>query len=345
MSWIDRLDALTGGLASNLGWMPAVAVGLAVVVIGAFLLRPGSGSPATADLPTAPASLDSDAPGTVPSGPSGQVPGAEGADGPQSAPGPPSAGGGPGTDTAGALGGDSLVAVHVAGAVLVPGLHLLPSGILTPGATCVIANGVVVDPVVMLAEIDMLESRGVDFLDAPVSGGVSGAAQGTLTVMAGGKAVVLERVRPILERFGKRIVHCGEVGAGDAVKAVNNALLAMHIWSTAEGLAALEKAGVRASVALDVINTSSGRSNASMNLFPERVLTRAFPRTFRLALLDKDVGIAANFARSQKVPSPLLQLTAELYTAARAELGEEADHVEAVRVVERMAAQQIGGEA
>ena len=187
-----------------------------------------------------------------------------------------------------------------------------------------------------------LAERGIDFLDAPVSGGVSGAEQGALTVMVGGDEATLARVHPVLACFGKRIVHCGAVGAGDALKAVNNALLAMHIWGTAEGLAALEKAGVRSDVALDVINTSSGRSNSSMNLFPERVLTRAFPRTFRLALLDKDVGIAAELARAERVPSPLLQLTAELFRLAHHELGEEADHVEAVRVVERMAGVTIG---
>ena len=125
-------------------------------------------------------------------------------------------------------------------------------------------------------------------------------------------------------------------GAGDAVKAVNNALLALHLWSTAEGLAALTQAGVRPEVALDVINTSSGRSNASMNLFPERVLTRAFPRTFRLALLDKDVGIAAGVAREQQIASPMLQLTAELFRAAHVALGEDADHVEVVKWVERL---------
>ena len=98
----------------------------------------------------------------------------------------------------------------------------------------------------------------------------------------------------------------------------------MHVWSTGEGLAALARVGVKADVALDVINASSGRSNASMNLFPERVLTRAFPRTFRLALLDKDIGIAAGFAREQKVPAPLLQLTADLFRIAHNALGEEA---------------------
>lgn len=187
-----------------------------------------------------------------------------------------------------------------------------------------------------------LAQQGVAFLDAPVSGGVSGAQAGTLTVMVGGDESLLNSVRPVLGVFGSKIVHCGDVGAGDAIKAVNNALLAMHLWGTAEGLVALEKAGVKSSVALDVINTSSGRSNASMNLFPERVLTRAFPRTFRLALLDKDAGIAAGIARDTKIVAPLLQMTSELFRQAHHELGEEADHVEAVRVVERMGGAVVG---
>lgn len=212
-----------------------------------------------------------------------------------------------------------------------------PDGLLaTMSAGSVLVDCTSGDPATSRRMAASLAARGIGFLDAPVSGGVVGAVKGELTVMVGGDAALLERVRPVLARFGKRIVHCGVVGTGDALKAVNNALLAMHIWGTAEGLVALERAGVHSDVALDVINASSGRSNASMNLFPERVLTRAFPRTFRLALLDKDVGIAADLAREQKVPSPLMQLTAELFRMAHIELGEEADHVEAARVVERL---------
>ncbi|HYW51015.1 MAG TPA: NAD(P)-dependent oxidoreductase, partial [Gemmatimonadaceae bacterium] len=77
-----------------------------------------------------------------------------------------------------------------------------------------------------------LASRGVTFIDAPVSGGVVGAEAGTLTVMVGGDAADLERARPVLDAFAGKIVHCGAVGAGHALKAVNNALLALHIWST-----------------------------------------------------------------------------------------------------------------
>jgi 3-hydroxyisobutyrate dehydrogenase len=179
-----------------------------------------------------------------------------------------------------------------------------------------------------------LGGRGVEFIDAPVSGGTTAAKSGTLTVMWGGEESVFERVRPVIEAFGKKIVHAGPVGAGDALKAVNNALLAVHILSAAEGLAILVRAGVDPRTALEVINASSGRSNSSENLIPQRVLTRAFPRTFRLALLEKDIGIAAVMAEDLDVSTPLISLTAERFHEAREKLGEQADHVEAVKIVE-----------
>ena len=190
------------------------------------------------------------------------------------------------------------------------------------------------DPATSRKLAAQLSSRGVAFVDAPVSGGVKGAAAGTLTVMCGGDAANVERARPVLEAFGKRIIRCGEVGSGDAVKAMNQALLAIHIWSAGEALAALAKLGVSAEVALEVINGSSGRSNSSENLFPERVIGRAFPRTFKLALLDKDVGIAAGIAAETEISAPMIELASRLFAEAHAELGEEADHVEAVRVIE-----------
>src|ERR1051325_3373362 len=190
-----------------------------------------------------------------------------------------------------------------------------------------------------------LAESGVSFLDAPVSGGVSGAEKGALTIMVGGEAAVLDRVRPVLETFGQKIVHCGDVGAGDTVKAVNQAFLAIHLLSAAEGLATLVKEGVDPTKALEVINASSGRSNSSMNLIPERVLTRAFPRTFRLALLEKDIGIAAAMARDNRVPAPVTQLTADMFRVARGELGEVADHVEIVKMVEQWAGVEIARHA
>ena len=198
------------------------------------------------------------------------------------------------------------------------------------------------DPATSRRIATRLAERGVGFVDAPVSGGVSGAMKGILTIMCGADEATMARARPVLEAFGEKIVLCGPIGAGHAVKAVNQAMLGVHIWSLSEGLVALQKAGVSPETALDVINSSSGRSNTSMNLFPERVVTRAFPRTFRLALMDKDVRIAADFAREHGVSSPMLQLASELLREARRELGEEADHVETVQVLEKWAGVQLG---
>lgn len=221
---------------------------------------------------------------------------------------------------------------------LLEGPDGLLSGMRTGAALVDCTSG---DPATSRRMAARLAERGIGFLDAPVSGGVKGAVEGILTVMVGGDAALLERVKPTLAAFGKKIVHCGPVGAGDALKAVNQVMLAVHIWSLAEGLLAATAAGVKADVALDVINASSGRSNASMNLFPERVIGRAFPRTFRLALLDKDVGIAAGVAREHRIPAPLMQLTADLMRVAHNALGEEADHVEAVKLLEQWTGQEI----
>jgi 3-hydroxyisobutyrate dehydrogenase len=143
--------------------------------------------------------------------------------------------------------------------------------------------------------------------------------------------------------MGSRIEHVGPVGSGHALKAVNNALLAVNILAVGEGLAALVKAGVSARTALDVINVSSGRSFVSETLVPERVLTGAWPRTFRLALLEKDVGIARALLRETGVDGPLLDLAGELFGRARAALGESADHLEAIRLIESDSGVEIRG--
>lgn len=186
-----------------------------------------------------------------------------------------------------------------------------------------------------------LAGAGVAFADCPVSGGTNGAEAGTLTVMVGGDAEVFTRARPVLAAFGKRIEHLGPVGAGSALKAVNNALLAANILAFGEGFVALAKAGVPAKKALEVLNASSGRSFVSEGLVPDRVLTGAYPRTFRLALLDKDVGIAVRFFESQGVAAPLLAQAGQLMHEARLALGEDADYLEAIRLQESRAGVEV----
>jgi 3-hydroxyisobutyrate dehydrogenase len=161
--------------------------------------------------------------------------------------------------------------------------------------------------------------------------------------MVGGEPETFGRARPVLQSFGKRIEHVGPVGAGHAVKAVNNALLAVNLLAVGQGLAALVKAGVPARAAVDVFNASSGRSFVTEVLVPERVLSGSWPRTFRLALLDKDVGIARAFAREAGVDASVLELAGTLLSSARAALGEDADHVEAIRLIEREAGVEIRG--
>ncbi len=186
-----------------------------------------------------------------------------------------------------------------------------------------------------------LEALGFGFLDAPVSGGTNGAEAGTLTVMVGGEQHLLDRAAPVLASFGSRIVRMGPVGTGDAMKAVNNALLAVNILAVGEGLAALVKAGVGAGTALEVLNASSGRSFVSETLIPDRVITGAFPRTFSLRLLQKDAGIAEGLLRDTGVSGPMINLAWRLYGDARAVLGEDADYLEAIKVIERQSGVEI----
>jgi len=127
------------------------------------------------------------------------------------------------------------------------------------------------------------------------------------------------------------------------MKAVNNALLAVNILAVGEGLAALVKAGVPARTALDVLNASSGRSFVSETLVPDRVLTGAFPKTFKLSLLQKDAGIAVGLLKETGVSGPMLELAHSLYGNARAQLGENADYLEAIKVIEAQAGAEIRG--
>jgi 3-hydroxyisobutyrate dehydrogenase len=199
------------------------------------------------------------------------------------------------------------------------------------------------DPATSRRIAERLAERGVAFADAPVSGGVNGAETGTLTVMVGADAATFARARPVIEAFGRRIEHVGPVGAGDALKAANNALLAINILAAGEVLATLTKAGVAPKLALEVLNASSGRSFVTEVLVPERVLTGTWPRTFRLALLDKDVGIATELLAQTGVSGPVVELAHALLAVARAELGEAADYLDPIRLSERQAGVEIRG--
>lgn len=179
-----------------------------------------------------------------------------------------------------------------------------------------------------------LKVSNVDFLDAPVSGQTIGAENGTLTVMIGGEAAAFEKALPSIQAFGKLIKHVGESGAGFAVKAVNNMLLAVNLCSVAEGFTTLKAHGVNLHEALDCINASSGKSGVTEMVLPQRILNRAFPLTFALPLLAKDTGIALDLVRDAKLSAPVIALTQSLIQAASNLAEKDSDFSSAVKMYE-----------
>ncbi|HVW19542.1 MAG TPA: NAD(P)-dependent oxidoreductase [Solirubrobacteraceae bacterium] len=177
---------------------------------------------------------------------------------------------------------------------------------------------------------DALAERGIGLVDAPVSGGIAGADSGELTLMVGGDdAAAIERVRPVLEVLGGRIVLTGPLGSGHAMKALNNFCGAASYAATAEALAIGQRFGLSAEVMLAVLNTSTGRSFNTEVVFAHEVVTGRYGTNFALPLLAKDVGIAASLAESSGLETPVVGLVAQRWAQARDALGPARDHSEA----------------
>lgn len=196
------------------------------------------------------------------------------------------------------------------------------------------------DPVMSRETACRLAGMGIDFVDAPVTGGTPGAEAGTLTIMVGGTPEHFARAREVLKDCGQKIFHVGNVGNGHAIKAVNNTMMAANLWAASEGLLSLKKLGFDMKLALEVLNAGSGRSNASENLLPKRIVDGQWPLTFKLALLDKDIRIAAKLAHEQHLSMPMTALVSQLYTAARRGLGEEADYIEAAKFAAELSGEE-----
>jgi len=199
------------------------------------------------------------------------------------------------------------------------------------------------DPAVTRELAALVEARGAVLLDAPVSGGVKGAREGTLSIMVGGAEAVLEDVRPILGRLGAKIFHVGPVGAGHAMKLVNNVCSAAALLVTAEAVAVATRAGIDPARAVDILQVSSGRSNASDWKFPQFILTGRFDAGFAIRLMVKDLDGYARLARETGVPSLLGTAAAECYRMALARGMAEEDHTAVVRLIEEWARVQLRG--
>lgn len=169
---------------------------------------------------------------------------------------------------------------------------------------------------------------GFEFVDAPVSGGVKRAIDGTLAIMAGGAGSTIDRIDPVLAAMGKSIFRTGPLGSGHAAKALNNYVSAAGLAAAAEAVAIAEKFGLEPNVLVDVLNASTGRNNSTENKLKQFIISNSFASGFSMALMAKDIRTADNLAHDIGVPAPLADHVADMWDAALKALGESADHTE-----------------
>ena len=179
-----------------------------------------------------------------------------------------------------------------------------------------------------------LAAHGIAMIDAPVSGAIAKAKDATLAIMVGGEQKDVQRARPILQKMGNQIFHCGPLGAGHAVKALNNYLGAAGTLAGFEVLLVANAFGLDPRAMLEAINASTGKNSTTERKIPQQVLTGAFASGFKLALMTKDVGIAAGLAKDLGVPAPYLKETLRLWREAQKKLPKDADHTEIYRYME-----------
>jgi 3-hydroxyisobutyrate dehydrogenase len=176
--------------------------------------------------------------------------------------------------------------------------------------------------------------HGVPMVDAPVSGGVRGAVAGSLMIMAGGAPEPVAAVRGMLEVLGKKVLHVGPVGAGHALKALNNLLSATHLLVSSEAMLVGKEFGLDQEVMLEAINGSSGSSASTVNKWPRFMLGRGFDSGFGLRLMLKDMRIAVGLAQATGWPSRLGEAAVDLWAEAAERLPADADHTEILRWLE-----------
>jgi 3-hydroxyisobutyrate dehydrogenase len=221
---------------------------------------------------------------------------------------------------------------------MLPDEHVVADAVLAWDggiAAALPAGAVVVDmsssnPIGTQALGRQLADRDVELVDAPVSGGIARATDGTLSIMIGADDEdAVARALPVLEVLGEKLFRTGARGSGHAMKALNNFLGGAAYATTAEALRIGAHFGLQAGTMLEVINSSTGRSFNSEVVFPQDVVPERYATRFALGLLAKDVGIAASLAEAADVDAPTCRLVSERWARALESLGPAADHSEA----------------
>lgn len=204
---------------------------------------------------------------------------------------------------------------------LAPGTLVVDMGSSEPGSTRTLA-------------VEAGE-RGIRYVDAPVSGGVIKAETGELSLMVGGAEEAVEAAMPHLETMAGAIVKAGPSGAGHAAKALNNLLSATNLAAAAEILCAAQANGIEPATMVDVINSSTSRSQASEVKYPKHILTGTFDSGFAMDLMIKDMGIAMDLIKTNSIEAPIVSRANEIASEARTTLkSERPDHTELARYVE-----------
>ncbi|ACL61834.1 2-hydroxy-3-oxopropionate reductase [Methylobacterium nodulans] len=187
-----------------------------------------------------------------------------------------------------------------------------------------------------------IAAKGGAYVDAPVSGGEVGAKNAALSIMVGGSAAAVARVRPLLELMGKTVTHVGDTGAGQVAKVANQIIVALTIGAVAEGLLFASKAGADPAKVREAI-TGGLATSRILELHGERMITRRFDPGFRIALHQKDLNLALEGARTLGLSLPGTALAQQLFSACVAHGAGDADHSALVRALEIMGNHQVAG--
>lgn len=179
-----------------------------------------------------------------------------------------------------------------------------------------------------------LAELGIGLIDAPVSGGVRRAVDGTLSIMAGGDADLVERARPLLQAMAKSVFATGPVGSGHAMKALNNYVSAAGLVAACEALLIGRRFGLAPDTIIDVLNASTGKNNSTDVKMKQFVISESFASGFSLALMAKDLRIAADLSKIVGVDPSNAETIAKLWESAKESLDKGADHTAIYRFIE-----------
>ena len=180
----------------------------------------------------------------------------------------------------------------------------------------------------------LLEKRGIKLVDAPVSNGVRGAIAATLAIMVGGDTTTFMQMKPLFEKMGSQIFHAGPLGAGHAIKALNNYVSAAGLVAACEAVVAGRRFGLDGAVIVDILNASSGMNNTTRNKFKQHMLSGTYGAGFFTGLMAKDVRTALEVIEATGTSSGLAKPCTGIWNKMEQDLGFTADHTEMFRYIE-----------